>query len=673
MVRASWLWATAMVVLGASLSPSAFAQTMATSAALQVTLPSGTQSHLPLVDEDVDVVIDQQHATTKLRYMYQNTSGSQLEGRFILRAGGGSTVHRFAYWNGEQKIVGEVFEKALATKIYEDTVNQRRDPGLLTKTGEGTFSFRVFPIQANEHKRIELELDEWLSRSDKTVEYRIPVTRKDADVRIELLDDRPIGRIVSSSHKLDVERSNGRVIVKSDGMRGTRTELVLRYELLDKPWTISAALHRDADHDGFLMLSLPAPPMKGAIAKDVTLVIDRSGSMLGEPLEHAKRAAQQIVDKLAVGDRFNVLAFDDAVDGLFSAPKAVNAKSKDRAARFIDRIDEGGGTDIALALTSAFAKQHSDARPKTVLFLTDGKSESKEALETAKNDKGDVRVFTVGLGDKVDKPLLSRLAAEKRGRFTYVESASTLPARMSKLYDNISAPALVGVTIDVEGEDANLYRTYPRSLPDVFNGDELLVVSRIQGSGEIKVMLSGQTVDGPITVERTLSVASAVKRRWVGRLWARSRVDHLLEEMALHGPNDELVSETKELGLAYNLLTPYTAFLAIPESELTTEGRRLLAAARDQKDEALAFNPDAAALRERHGAADNMSAPAMEPMAPPAAESGGAWGGRGGCASCSTGESAPSGVDVGVWLLVALGLSRLRRRGSRGAGRRKRR
>lgn len=662
MVRASWWWATVLVVLGVAWSSGAFAQTMATSAALEVRLPSGTQSHLPLIDEAVDVVIDQQHATTKLRYMYQNTSGSRLEGRFVLRAGGSSTVHRFAYWNGEQKIVGEVFEKALATKIYEDTVNQRRDPGLLTKTGEGTFSFRVFPIQADEHKRIEIEIDEWLSRHDKTVEYRIPVTRKDADVRVEIRDDRPIGRIVSSSHKLDVERSNGRVVVETDGMRGTRTELVLRYELLDKPWTLSAALHRDADHDGFLMLSLPAPPVSGAIAKDVTLVIDRSGSMLGEPLAHAKRAARQIVNKLADGDRFNVLAFDDAVDGLFGAPQAVNAKSRERAERFIDRIDEGGGTDIALALTSSFAKQHGDARPKTILFLTDGKSDSKEALETAKSDKGDVRVFTVGLGAKVDKPLLSRLAAEKRGRFTYVESASTLPARMSKLYDAIAAPALVGVKLDLEGEDANLYRTYPRSLPDVFNGDELVVVSRIQGSGDVKIVLSGRTADGPVTVERTLSATGAVKRRWVGRLWARSRVDHLLEEMALHGPSDELVSETKELGLAYNLLTPYTAFLAIPESELTIQGRQLLAAARDQKDEALAFNPDAAALQER-GSGEMAPPSGMAPMGPPPAdEASGAWGGRGGCASCATANGTPTAFDIGTWLLLALAVSRLRHR-----------
>lgn len=662
------LWSFAVLLLCTLVVTRADAQTMATSAALRVRSPNGHEGSLPLEDEDVDVVIDQQHATTKLRHIYRNNTGRQVEGVFRLQMGGGAMVHGFAYYNGEQKIVGEVFEKALATKIYDDTVSRRRDPGLLTKAGEGIFAFKVFPIQPNELKRVQMRVDRWLPRNGTMVEYRVPVSRADADVRIELLDSRTIGKIVSTSHKLDVERSHGRVIVRADGVRGTRSELVLRYHVVDKPWTLSTAFHKDAHHDGYLMLSLPAPPSTHAIDKDVTLVIDRSGSMLGAPMEQAKRAASQIIDKLDDGDRFNVLMFDDSVDALFSKPQRVTSKTRDRAKRFIDRLDAGGGTDIALALKLAFEKQHQSQRPKTVLFLTDGRSDSKEALSVAKAEKGDVRVFTVGLGAKVEKPLLSRLAAEKRGTFTYVESASTLQARMGKLFSNISAPALVDVSLSVDGADANLYRTYPRSLPDVFNGDELRVLSRVQGSGDIKIKLTGNTADGPIAVERTIHVKNA-RRRWVGRLWARARVDHLLEEMALHGETQELKAETKELGLAYNLLTPYTAFLAIPESELTAAGKQMLSAARDQRAEALAFNQDAAALnRSSDGAyAPQPEAKAlderMSPAAPPAADGGG-WGGRGGCASCSLG--APRTPDLGdmlVWLALGAGLVRLRRRG----------
>jgi hypothetical protein len=72
--------------------------------------------HLPLVDEQINVDIDAQHATTRLRQTYQNESGGRIEGLYTLRAGLGVRAEGFAYWNGEQKIVGEVFGRAVAAR-----------------------------------------------------------------------------------------------------------------------------------------------------------------------------------------------------------------------------------------------------------------------------------------------------------------------------------------------------------------------------------------------------------------------------------------------------------------------------------------------------------------------------------------------------------------------------
>jgi Ca-activated chloride channel family protein len=666
-MRAHRAWACALAAVFGLLGliggvSVAWAQTMAI-AALRTApeggaFAEGEESNVELVDEDVAVVIDEQHATTVLRHNYHNTSGSRLEGQFILRAGEGAVVNGFAYWNGEQKIVGEVFEKEIATAIYDDTVQRKRDPGLLTQIGEGAFAFRVFPIEAGEHKRIELRFDQWLSRHGKVVEYRVPVTRADAKVRIEIKDDRVIGNISSSSHQLDVDRQGDRILCTSEGAHGTRHELVLRYEIKDTDWSLAAAVHRDADHDGYVVLSLPAPKQAGsALAKDVTLVIDRSGSMLGEPMERAKAAAITVVERLAAADRLNVVVFDDGVDALWQAPRAASEKNRAAAVKFIENTDEGGGTDIALALSRALEHQADDERPKTILFFTDGQSEGPPALEVAQRDERDVRVFTIGLGD-VDKPLLARLAAIKRGRFTYVESAGTLEQKVTQLYGQIAEPALVGVKLSVTGEDGALYHSYPRSLPDVFNGDELVVVSRIQGSGALKLTVSGESKSGPVSAEATIDLGTA-RRTWVGRMWARRRVEHLLEEIALKGETGELKSEAIELGLAYNLVTPYTAFLAIPESELTAGGKDLLAAARAQRQEALAYNPDAGALAQPSPPPDHGSEAKMMADGPGAPSP--IHGRAGGCAGCST-ATGPAFGDLFPFALLGLALAIRRRR-----------
>ena len=54
----------------------------------------------------------------------------------------------------EEKIVGEVFEKAVAHEVYDRVTSRKRDPGLLEEVGEGVFAFKIFPIAAQEKKRV---------------------------------------------------------------------------------------------------------------------------------------------------------------------------------------------------------------------------------------------------------------------------------------------------------------------------------------------------------------------------------------------------------------------------------------------------------------------------------------------------------------------------------------
>src|SRR5205814_4828695 len=172
--------------------------------------------------------------------------------------------------------------------------------------------------------------------------------------------------------------------------------------------------------------------------------------------------------------------------------------------QFIQRIRAGGGTDIALALDTALKSQNGGREPHIVLFLTDGESDSQLALNVARRDDGDARVFTLGLGSGVEKALLSRLAAMKRGRFTYVESPEALELRIGRLFDQIESPALVGVTLESRG--ATLTRTYPRTLPDLSAGEDLLVTGRVTGPPGATLQLvlhgtlGGRQVDYPVSV-----------------------------------------------------------------------------------------------------------------------------------------------------------------------------
>lgn len=634
-------------------------------------IASGREEAVPLVEERLTVAIDGQHATTTLLQVFQHGNGTQIEGRYRLRPGLGSRVEGFAYWNGEQKIVGEVFERTTARQVYDNVTTRRRDPGLLEVDGEGAFQFKVFPIQPNEKKRVELRWSKFLERHGQTVRYRAPITRGDADLVVDIRG--PVKNIRSSSHKLRIDRDGGGVRLRSDGMRG-RGELELEWEVDEPEWLPSAYVHRGTgETDGYFALSLATADVNtGAVAsKDVTIVIDRSGSMNGEPLANAKAAAVDVIRRLPSGDRVNVVAFSDEVDPLFRAPMALDEDNRNRAIGFVQRLHEGGGTDIALALETAIKSQDpKQGRPRVVVFMTDGQSDVDRSMVAAKADTGDIRLFTVGLGKEVNRPLLQRLAALKRGNFTYIEKPSAIQADMAKLATHIAKPLLVDVAIDVEGVQAT--RIYPRSLPDLFVDDQLVVSGRLKGTAGIaKFVIKGRLAGKPVTFSKVIDLSKAPPRPWVGRQWAAKRVDHLQEELALGASQPELMKELLELALAYNFVTPYTAFLAIPESELGDQ-RGTIEAARAAKQKILANNQDAAQL-DKSGAegvtitadrTQSLPVPGrsfsaqMDAASAPDNDEGevshATVKSRGhGCAGCATGADRTSGlVLLGVVLLV---------------------
>src|SRR5258705_757438 len=164
----------------------------------------GASPHLKAVWERVRIRIDHQNAQTVLEQEFENRSDQQLEGRYVLRTAS-AIVEGFAYWNGEQKIVGEVFEKHSARTLYQSVIGKSRDPGLLEHTGEGSFAFNVFPIQPRERKRIEVRLGQRLARVGPRFEYRLTLAGGESEVVAEIADDHPLSRLDSQSHALEGE------------------------------------------------------------------------------------------------------------------------------------------------------------------------------------------------------------------------------------------------------------------------------------------------------------------------------------------------------------------------------------------------------------------------------------------------------------------------------------
>lgn len=651
-------------------------------------------TQLPLVQEALVVEIDGQHVRTIANFEHDNRQQGRVEGRMAIRLAETASITGFSYWNGRERIVGEVLSRQAARAIYEEVVRGRRDPGLLEQIGPGEFDLSIYPIEPRERKRSQIVWEQWLEQRVGRVSYQAPIADHRSELSIELTDARTTRDFRSKTHDLVVESRGGKTRISAKAKRDNVRSIDLSWAIEAPALSMHSWVHRDRGADGYVVLEVaaPAPKASDKVAKDVTIVIDESGSMNGDPIVHTRIAAAAIVDALDREDRVNVVLFDDRAEPLFPTPKPANDANREKARRFIEGAGAGGGTDIALAMQTALDAQTTDSRPKSILLLTDGKSPREEAFAAVEADKRDVRLFTIGIGMQVDAPALEHLAALKRGRFTTIEESSAIESTIAQLYARMSAPVFVGLKLEAEGP--SLVRMYPATLPDLFAGEEIVIAAKIQGSGPLDLKLTGATSSGRKTVEHRVQMPKQVERQWVGSMWARARITDLLTRIALgQDGSPERITEVTRLGIEYDIMTPYTSFLAIPETELDDRLRRTREQGRDpagtaspsvviDMDElrsvraggnnrdftgvefeadvsADVLSPDRAGRSSslddspslRRSASDDASDQEMSPMMTSPK--------RAGCAHCNTTDATSSDA---WWLLLLLGLRRPRRR-----------
>jgi Ca-activated chloride channel family protein len=202
-----------------------------------------------------------------------------------------------------------------------------------------------------------------------------------------------------------------------------------------------------------------------------------------------------------------------------------------------------------------------------VVFLTDGmatvgETNPERIADQAERGRGPFRVFAFGIGYDVNTYLLDRLTERARGVTEYIRPGGDIEQTVASLASKIASPVLTDLALRADGVE--LYEFQPRSLPDLFGGDELVVFGRYRGEGrgERSVTVIGRRGGR----EERFSTAARFGGEQTGadyvqQLWAARKAGALSSDIRLHGPNPEIVNELKRLALRYGILTEYTSYL----------------------------------------------------------------------------------------------------------------
>ena len=578
-LRSGWVWACA-----AALGLSATARGSGAQGFL-----IDRRQHVPVArsfevrEVALDARVRDQVAEVQVSQTFHNPGSFPLESEYLFPLPEDGAVQNFVLLVDGKELPGRLLPKDEARRIYEEIVRTKRDPALLEYMGRGLYRTSVFPIPAGAERKVTMRYNQVCKRDHDVVEFSYPFgTQKftakpirtlSLDVRVESRD--AIKSLYCPTYDAEVRRTGdheARVSFEQHDALPT-ADFRLIYTLSEGALGASVLSYRPSGSDDGYFILLASPRVKAEDVKPqpktVVFVLDRSGSMAGKKIEQARNALKFVLGNLRDDDLFNIVAYDDRVETFKPELQRYSTRTREQAERFVENVREGGSTNIDAALQAALKMIPDDSRPGYVLFLTDGLPTAGETRETAiaancrDANRTRARVFSFGVGYDVNARLLDRLSGGNSGTSEYVKPDEDIEAHVGRFYAKMTSPALSAIRVEFSDVDTN--RTYPRDVPDLFDGGQLVLAGRYHHSSATTVRVSGKVGGERRTFEFPADMAEinrGTSYDFVEKLWATRRVGDLIDQIDLHGQSKELIDELVALSTRYGILTPYTSFLA---------------------------------------------------------------------------------------------------------------
>jgi len=562
---------------------------------------------IPLQHTDVDTRVTGTIAETTVTQLFVNPYDEAIEAVYTFPLPHKAAVDDYWFHVGKRHIHGVMKEKEEARKIYEEAKKQGKSTALLEQQRPNVFSQSVANIPPGESILIEMHMAHPLEQVSGQYTYAFPTvvgprfltgpgatapsaedaklnppllpkgTRSGHDIAIKVEIDAglPVADLKSKSHRLATTAL----------AKGATAELASDDTIPNKDFELSWSLAQD-ETEAWLMVqrqqgggyfTLTVQPPKSFAAetargRELVFVVDNSGSMNGAPLDAAKGAMVKVLESMRPDDRFAVLRFSESASAL--GPKLLDATPANRhkAVEYTRAMVGMGGTAMIEGVNAALSFPHDDRKMRLVLFMTDGYvSNDQEIFGTLGKLIGDTRLFSMGVGNSVNRHLLEGMALTGRGAVTYIRTDEKPEDAVERFYARIANPVLTDVQVD--WGTLPVRDVVPAAIPDLFTGQPVVVYGKFDGEPKGQAKVTGKIGDKDVEILVDVNF-SETKGRSVGlaSLWARQRIDDLKLPTYVMKPDDDRREGVKkqiiELALAHSVMTEYTSFVAVDEKRV---------------------------------------------------------------------------------------------------------
>ena len=583
---------------------------------------------LSLEEMEITIRIDNGDARIFVRQIFANHTSQIEEGNYVFALPSRATVSDFAVWDGPLRIPAVVLERRRAEEIYNQLKQQTIDPGLLQMGERGAgeaarsaiFSARIVPIVPFGTKRLEFEYHESIPVENLKSYFAIPL-RPDAyqaqvarhlSIHYELHSAHAITNFQAAAKSFPMKiEQNSPHLVKGhfEGQNVNLTEdffttfeldrtgsdtlqvLAFRNPVSGQPSPTETAPVRSTNEPGFFAVDAllgggqQTSSAGGNAAQDsgptktIVLLFDTSLSMQWEKLERSYQALETLLRTLRPADSFNLILFNQQTQLFQPAPIHADNASVQRALDFVRGSRLRGGTDVQHVLDEGLKQCAGGGNGSRYLVLLSDGGATRGPIQNGKiaawygtawkklPAAQRPRTYIFGVGDDANLPLL-RLLSREDGVLEQVLSTEPMEFKLNSFLSKIGRSPVGQLRVDVPS-DAGIDAVYPLQ-DSAFSGSLAAWVGRYQKpKQDAAFAVHGVREGAPLEISAKASLPrESLEHPQLPRLWARARVDALLEKIQREGEDQATIDEIIRLARQYKFVTPYTSFLAVPRALL---------------------------------------------------------------------------------------------------------
>jgi Ca-activated chloride channel family protein len=570
------------------------------------------RDQVPLKKTWAEVDIAGVIAAVKVHQIFENTGAKPIEAVYVFPASTRAAVHAMRMKIGARTIEAKIERKADARAEYAAAKQAGKRASLLEQERPNVFTTSVANIMPGDRIEVELDYSELVVPENATYEFvyptvvgpryagganpgtdqwmanpHLPQGQREPyawDLKVHLQTGIGLKEVSSPSHKIAVSYAGPSTAdIKIDQSGGGNKDFVLRYRLagdkietglllFDEP---AVDLGRPAEKFFALLVE---PPQRPALAdippRELIFLLDVSGSMHGFPIETAKELMRNLLPKLRPTDHFNVACFSGA--NYVWSPSGSRPATPENIRAALDVIEKengSGGTELMGGLQAAYAiPAVGKGVSRTVVVVTDGYvGVEAQAFRFIRERLDQANLFAFGIGTAVNRALIEGMARAGLGEPFVVLGPDNAAAEAEKLRHMIDRPVLT--RIEMHFGDTGAYEVAPEKIPDLLAERPLLIYGKYRADGPGRIEITGRTGQGAFHHAIDLRPADARRENQALRaLWARKWVEILEDELHMGGgkPVEDAITN---LGLFYNLLTPFTSFVAIDSEVVNRTGQ----------------------------------------------------------------------------------------------------